>query len=241
MSDLPYVGDKIVELYQQRQTNLRALCGLTDDVNYQTLFSQITNRRKIPFETVQSLALATGTSLDWFSRTDDLPHEAQDEVSTISESLVGQVFQASKLKTVQDGHPLDLHSLILLYYRNGGLYSALAPYQDQFDAFHLPEKDENGLKLFHMGRNSLATRTLREWNPEKYQATIDRIPANLMMRLRRDYNRASTGEFVTSIETLNDMAEAHGKMVRMDYIRILIRFECEEVGPLIVSHSELLR
>jgi hypothetical protein len=128
-----------------------------------------------------------------------------------------------------------------LHYQNGGRYSALNPYLDQFDAFGAPDDDNDRLALVHMGKDSLATRTLREWNPDKYQATIDLIEPKLMSRLIQDYRRAAKGEFVVSIETLNDMAEAHGKMVRMDYIRILLRFKCEDKGEVIVSHSELLR
>ncbi|MGH1465795.1 MAG: hypothetical protein ACRBBQ_10590 [Cognatishimia sp.] len=240
MSAITPLAKRIFSLCETKATNLSALCTQAE-VKYTTLHAQIHNARPIPFETIQKLARAANVSVEWFANSKSDPYGSFDTVSNISGALVDQVLHASKLQGLKQGKTLDMHTLALIYYQCGGLYSALEPFKEQFDAYYVPEPGDQGVRLFHMGKESLTTRTLQEHNPDKLQATLNAAPANLKATFLHDYRRATHGEFVFGIEHLNAMAEKHGQMVRMDYMRLLIRFDCEDNGPLIINLSELLR
>ena len=92
-----------------------------------------------------------------------------------------------------------------------------------------------------MGSDSLTSRTLRRTDPQQLQKSLDNAPKTLRDSFLADYKRVASGEFLYSIETLDAFAADHKERIRLDYLRLLIRFESEEDGAVIVNLSELLR
>lgn len=234
------LGGKIERLCQQKQLTLRALCQISD-LKYQTLHAQISHQRNIPFETIRKISQATGVSLDWFASEDEEITLSPPELNALSGNLIDQVIQTTKLHRANEDRVLDAHSLTLIYYRSGGLLSALAPFLEQVDIYHAPQQGDDRLRLYRMGRESLTSRTLRRTDPQQLQKSLDNAPQTLRDTFLADYKRAATGEFLYSIETLDAFAADHSERVRLDYLRLLIRFESEADGAVIVNLSELLR
>ena len=240
MQSAPYIGTKIEELCAHKNITLRSLCQAAD-LKYQTLHAQIANKRHIPFETVQRISVVTDTSLDWFTTSDSPSLLTTRDVTPLSDAIFDQLVQTTKLRHAKDEKKLDAHSLTLIYFRSGGLISALEPFIEQVDLYCAPQAMDSRLKVYRMGKESLASKTLQRTDPEQLQKSLDAAPEQLKFRFLTDYRRAATGEFIYSIETLNAFAADHKERIRLDYLRLLIRFESEEDGPLIVNLSELLR
>jgi hypothetical protein len=236
----PYVGTRIEQLCRHKKVTLRALCQAAD-LKYQTLHAQISNQRHIPFETVRKISEATETSLSWFASNKEPPLLSQSEVAPLSDALIDQVLQTTKLRHAQDKKTLDAHALALIYYRCGGLLSGLEPYIEQVDVYYAPQHGDKGLRVFRMGKESLTSKTLKRTDIKQLQNSLDAAPEKMQRRFLADYQLAARGEFLFTIETLNATAVDHPEQVRMDYLRLLIRFESEDHGPVIVNLSELLR
>lgn len=234
------LGSKIERLCQQKQLTLRALCQISD-LKYQTLHAQISHQRNIPFETIRKISDATGVALDWFASDEDSIKLSTPELNALSGNLIDQVIQSTKLHRANEERILDAHSLTLIYYRSGGLLSALAPFLEQVDVYFAPKQDETRLRLYRMGSDSLTSRTLRRTDPQQLQKSLDNAPKTLRDSFLADYKRVASGEFLYSIETLDAFAADHKERIRLDYLRLLIRFESEEDGAVIVNLSELLR
>lgn len=239
MTDLNPVGPRILEFCQHRATNLLNVCKVAG-VNYKSLHGQITHGRPIPFDTIRRISHSHDVPLSWFDAATD-PQSEFDKVSSLSGALVDQLMHARKLQGLREGNALDVLSLTLIYYECGGLYSALEPYKEQFDTYYAPGPGDENIRLFHMGKESLTSRTLGKCDPVGLQMSLDAAPRELKQRFLKDYRRAARSEFVFGIEQLNTMASKQKQMVRMDYLRVLICFECEVNGTLVVNLSELLR
>ena len=236
----PYIGTRIEQLCRHKKLTLRALCQ-SAGLKYQTLHAQISNQRHIPFETVYKISEVTDTSLSWFASNEAPSLLAQSDVTPLSDALFDQLLQTTKLRHAQDEKVLDAHSLALIYYRSGGLLSGLTPYLEQVDIFYAPQHGDTHLRVYRMGKESLTSKTLKRTDKEQLQKSLDAAPPQLRMRFLADYQLAAKGEFLYTIESLNANAVDHGERIRMDYLRLLIRFDSEEEGPLIVNLSELLR
>ena len=236
----PYIGTRIEELCRHKKLTLRALCHAAG-LKYQTLHAQISNQRHIPFETIRKISEVTDTSLSWFASNEAPSLLGQSDVTPLSDALFDQLLQTTKLRHAQDEKVLDAHSLALIYYRSGGLLSGLEPYIEQVDIFHAPQHGDTRLRVFRMGKESLTSKTLKRTDKDQLQQSLDAAPPQLRMRFLKDYELAAKGEFLYTIETLNAAAVDHGERIRMDYLRLLIRFDSEDHGPLIVNLSELLR
>lgn len=212
------------QLLKERSTSLSALCERAG-VNYKTLHGQITNSRRIPFETLDSLAAALGTSVAVFSRNKaKLQIVPAQDATTLAAQRAADAYsrtlrEAQMSNLGQSGGDFDTDDILDWLRSEGNRLQNFDAIRDQVDLFEELGPHDRMLKPIRCGRTSLATRYFRVSDEAHFVDRFSQFDQKLIEAVLQAHRNATGKTYQVSDVSID--VEIDGTRIDQTYRRII--------------------
>lgn len=197
------------------------------------------NISDVGFSVVASLAALSSTPLDWFAGRDNaLSGPLQQQADRMAQLAS----YAARDAALEAGSAPIFEDILRIGYECDEDFRELGALTEYVDVYRAPKPEDQSLTVFSIGSKSLSAKVLGIHEPESMQYVLDRLDdAKVTDKLMRSYKYAASCGEMLSTESLNVRASGHKHRVRLDYMRLLKRFNHPDIGPVIVTYAKALR
>lgn len=183
------LGDKILQTCKQKGVTLRAACQAAG-LKYSTLHAQISNRRAIPFSTIDRLARALDLPLSHFSESRPLFQFTPDKDGTPPSAQVKLLERSVNLHTgemASQGLNITIDAVLDWLVNENFRLTNFDWLKDRVDLYHPIETDAIMARPYHVGDNSLSSRMLGFSPDTDLEDYFKNLEPNLLDEIRLSY------------------------------------------------------
>lgn len=120
----------------------------------------------------------------------------------------------------------------------GGRLSEMEPWLEYVDLYFPPAPDDQTLRPFRMGKDSLASNTLRNYGREALQEALKSSGNEVLdARLKASYEAALGGVPIISMEELDEEVSVEPFHIKLNYARLLLKVFGDEDEEYILNYS----
>jgi transcriptional regulator with XRE-family HTH domain len=177
--------DRIRALPKETGVVLKHACQSVG-VSYGTLHAQLQNRRAIPFETVEKLAIAFNVPLTYFATARGaftITNETDQQARDIGSSELLANVKAAEAKALEAGIVPGIDMVLDWLDREGGVLRNFEFIRDKFDLFTPPNDDDAHLEPFALGKISPAAVYYDVSNEQEFRERLRKFPRKLTAEL----------------------------------------------------------
>ena len=237
------LGDLILNACKTRGQSLASVCK-TAKLRYSTLHSQISNKREIPFSTVDRLANALELSLSHFSEF-ETPDTDTDTARPRGETLQAETahvlseLMAKQVAAMAEmGYQIGTDDVLDWLTANEGKLRNHSWLIDRVNLYYPLADDDTVLRPYHLGTKSLTYKYFQLAGVEDYASMFASFDADTQKEVLDAHRQAAGQTYLITDKRIDSLNES-GKRVAGTYRRLLAPVVTTGDQRLIMSFSKL--